>query len=70
MIEVYAWVRSREKVVSCGRVSDLLVHDTSVLALSAHVSNEEDDSKHEAQSTDNDVANGEEEVLTTENIGS
>ena len=40
----------------------------SILTLSSHVCNEEDDGKHEAEATDDDVADGEEEVLSTKDI--
>ena len=48
--------------------SDLLVQATSILALSAHVCNEEDDSKHEADTSDDNVADSKEEVLSSKNI--
>ena len=51
-------------------VPDLLVEALTVLTLSSHVGNEEDDSEHEAKTSNDDIADGKEEVLSSEDIGS
>ena len=50
-------------------VSHLLMEACTVLALSSHVCDEEDDSEHETETSDDNVADGEEEVLSSEDVG-
>lgn len=41
-----------------------------ILSLSSHICNEENDCKHQAETSDNDIANGKEVVLSSEDISS
>ena len=49
--------------------SGILCNIVPSLALSVHVRDEEDDSEHEAESTNDDVAYREEVILSSKEIG-
>ena len=55
--------------ISVSPLSLIRGHISSILALSVHVRDEEDDSEHEAESTNDDVAYREEVILSSKEIG-
>ena len=59
-------ISARPRSICC---SVILCNIGPILALSVHVRDEEDDSEHEAESTNDDVAYREEVILSSKEIG-
>ena len=60
----------RRYLLSLALAVSILARTSAILSLSSHVSDEENDCKHQTKTPNNDIANGKEVVLTSKNIGS
>ena len=62
--------RVRRYLLSLALAVSILARTSAILPLSSHVGDEENNCKHQTKTSNNDIADGKEVVLSSKNIGS